>query len=59
MYNEDLQELQHLAERTNHHRLEFMGLQAEVRALTTEVAALKAELEKQTSRITSLTYWSN
>lgn len=59
MYNEDVQELAHLAERINHHRLEFMGLRTEVAALTAELVELKAELAKQTSRITSLTYWSN
>lgn len=59
MYNEDLQELQHLAERVNHHRLEFMGLRSELETLKAEVATLKADLEKQTSRVTSLTYWSN
>jgi hypothetical protein len=70
MYNEDLQELSHLAQRVNHHRLEVMALRDELKSLKAELAALKAELyagldgvkgevNNQTGRINALMHWSN
>lgn len=70
MYNEELLECAHLAQRINHHRLEHMGLCDEVASLKEELAALKAELNAglerikvevsdQTGRINALMYWSN
>ncbi len=66
MYDENLQDIDQLFKRVNHHRLEVMGVLHEVRELSKQLDAIKNEMKalhealgQQTSRINTLSYWAN